>query len=50
MPREAGAFAKALYAEWHRADEAGAELIVMEAVPEEPVWRAVQDRLRRAAA
>jgi L-threonylcarbamoyladenylate synthase len=50
MPREPEAFARALYAEWHRSDEAGAELIVMEAVPAGKEWRAIADRLRRAAA
>jgi L-threonylcarbamoyladenylate synthase len=49
MPGNPKAFAKALYAEWHRADEAGAELIVMEALPADPDWEGVRDRLRRAA-
>jgi L-threonylcarbamoyladenylate synthase len=49
MPREPGAFAKAIYAEWHRSDEAGARVIVIEAVPDRPEWRAIADRLARAA-
>jgi len=49
IPREAAAFARALYAELHEGDAAGAELIVVEAPPEGPEWRAIADRLRRAA-
>jgi L-threonylcarbamoyladenylate synthase len=50
IPHDAGAFARALYAELHRCDEAGAELIVVEAPPETPEWHAIADRLKRAAA
>jgi L-threonylcarbamoyladenylate synthase len=50
IPHDAEAFARALYAELHRCDEAGAELIIMEAVPETIEWRALSDRLKRAAA
>ena len=50
IPHDAEAFARALYSELHRCDEAGAELIVVEALPEKPEWRAIADRLRRAAA
>lgn len=50
IPRDAAAFARAIYAELHRADAAGAELIVVEAPPETAEWRAIADRLRRAAA
>jgi L-threonylcarbamoyladenylate synthase len=49
MPREPRAFAQALYSELHRSDQAGAELIVVEAVPDRPEWHAIADRLRRAA-
>ncbi len=49
IPHDAEAFARALYAEWHRCDEAGARVIVMEALPEGPEWRGLEDRLRRAA-
>lgn len=48
IPLDAEAFARALYAEWHRCDEAGARVIVMEAPPEGPEWRGVADRIRRA--
>jgi len=50
IPHDAEAFARALYAELHRCDEAGAELIVVEAPPETPEWTGIADRLRRAAA
>lgn len=50
IPHDAEAFARALYAELHRCDEAGAELIVMEALPPGIEWRAIADRLTRAVA
>lgn len=50
IPHDAEAFARALYAELHRCDAAGAELIVVEAPPESPEWSGIADRLRRAAA
>jgi L-threonylcarbamoyladenylate synthase len=50
MPHDAEAFARALYAELHRCDEARAELIVVEAPPETAEWSGIADRLRRAAA
>jgi L-threonylcarbamoyladenylate synthase len=50
IPHDAEAFARALYAELHRCDAAGAKLIVVEAPPESPEWSGIADRLRRAAA
>jgi L-threonylcarbamoyladenylate synthase len=50
IPHDAAAFARAIYAELHQCDEAGAELIVVETLPDTPEWRAIADRLRRAAA
>jgi L-threonylcarbamoyladenylate synthase len=50
MPHDAEAFARALYAELHRCDAAGAELIVVEAPPDSAEWSGIADRLRRAAA
>jgi L-threonylcarbamoyladenylate synthase len=50
IPHDPAAFARAIYAELHQCDEAGAELIVVEALPDDPDWRAIADRLRRAAA
>ena len=49
IPRDAEAFARAIYAELHRCDEAGAGLIVVEAPPESPEWSGIADRLRRAS-
>ena len=49
IPHDADAFARAIYAELHRCDEAGAELIVVEALPTGIEWRAISDRLNRAA-
>lgn len=50
IPHDAEAFARALYAELHRCDAAGAELIIVETPPESPEWTGIADRLRRAAA
>ena len=50
MPHDAEAFARALYAELHRCDAAGAAVIVVEAPPAAPEWSGIADRLRRAAA
>lgn len=50
IPHDAAAFARAIYAELHRCDEGGAECILVEAPPEGPAWRAIADRLQRAAA
>jgi L-threonylcarbamoyladenylate synthase len=49
IPAEAEACARALYAELHRCDEAGAELIIVEAPPKAEQWEAIADRLRRAS-
>jgi L-threonylcarbamoyladenylate synthase len=49
IPHDAEAFGRALYSELHRCDEAGAQLIVVEAVPDAVEWEGVADRLRRAA-
>ena len=50
LPREPEAFGRALYATWHRCDEAGAKLILVEAPPAGVEWAAIADRLHRAAA
>ena len=49
IPHDAEAYARALYAELHRCDEAGARLIIAEAVPSTPEWLPIRDRLNRAA-
>jgi L-threonylcarbamoyladenylate synthase len=50
IPHDPEAFARAIYAELHHCDTEGAELIVVELPPDDPEWRAIVDRLRRAAA
>ncbi len=50
IPHDAEAFARAIYAELHRCDAAGAGWIVVEAPPPSPAWAGIADRLRRAAA
>ena len=50
IPHDAEAFARAIYAELHGCDEAGAQVVVVEAPPETPEWSGIADRLRRASA
>jgi L-threonylcarbamoyladenylate synthase len=50
IPHDAEAFGRAIYAELHRCDEAGAELIVVESLPDTSEWFAIADRLKRASA
>jgi L-threonylcarbamoyladenylate synthase len=49
IPHDAEAFARGIYAELHRCDEAGAQTIIVEAPPDGPEWSGIADRLRRAA-
>ena len=44
IPDDPEAYARALYGELHRCDDASAELIVVEAPPEGPAWAAVAER------
>lgn len=50
IPHDPEAFARALYAELHRCDEAQAGWIVVEEVSATTEWSAIADRLRRASA
>lgn len=50
LPRDAREYARLLYASLHTLDELGCARILVEAVPEEPAWAAIADRLRRAGA
>jgi L-threonylcarbamoyladenylate synthase len=50
IPHDAEAFGRSIYAELHHCDEAGAELIIVEALPGTGEWAAIQDRLKRASA
>jgi L-threonylcarbamoyladenylate synthase len=50
IPHDAEAFARAIYGELHRCDEAGANAIIVEAPPDSAQWAGITDRLRRASA
>jgi L-threonylcarbamoyladenylate synthase len=50
MPAGPVEYARALYAELRRADDRAPAVILVEAVPDTPHWKAIRDRLRRAAA
>jgi L-threonylcarbamoyladenylate synthase len=49
LPANAEGYARGVYAALRELDQAGNELIVVEAVPPESAWAGVADRLRRAA-
>ena len=49
LPAAPDGFAHALYAALRRMDTAGADVILVEAPPQEGAWLGVNDRLRRAA-
>lgn len=50
LPADPVGYAHGLYGALRDLDEAAAEIIVVEAIPNDPAWAAVADRLRRAAA
>ncbi len=50
LPADPVGYAHDLYGALRDMDHAGVDLIVVEALPAEPAWAAVADRLRRAAA
>lgn len=49
LPDDERDFARELYAALYRLEGSGAEVLHVERLPEDDVWRAVADRLRRAA-
>ena len=49
MPAEPRAYAACLYATLHAVDRRSLDVIIIDAPPDSPPWRAVADRLRRAA-
>ncbi len=49
LPETPEGYAQGLYAALRELDQAGNDLIVVEAIPDGPAWTAVADRLRRAA-
>ena len=48
LPREAKAYARALYDELYRCDKEGAGLVCVEAPPDDQEWDGINDRLARA--
>lgn len=50
LPADPVGYAHALYAALRDMDHAGISLITVEALPDDPAWAAVADRLRRAVA
>jgi L-threonylcarbamoyladenylate synthase len=48
MPDGAEGYARELYAALHRLDDAGCDLVLVDAVPDAPEWAGVRDRLDRA--
>ena len=48
-PHSADAYARALYADLRALDAAGCERILVETPSPDPAWRAIRDRLERAA-
>jgi len=50
IPEDAEAFARALYGYLHECDDRGAALVVIEALPADPAWDGIRDRLLRASA
>ena len=50
LPADPRGYARGLYDALHRLDQSGVELIFVEAVPGDPAWAAIRDRLHRAAA
>ena len=49
LPSEASDYARLLFATLHDLDDAGVYAIVVQAVPDEPAWWAVADRLARGS-
>ncbi len=49
LPGRAEPYASVLFAALHELDSVGVSAIVVEAVPDLPIWDAVRDRLKRAA-
>jgi L-threonylcarbamoyladenylate synthase len=50
LPSDAMAYAAGLFDALHALDDEGVATIVVEALPDEPSWAAVRDRLERASA
>lgn len=49
IPKNPKQYAQQLYLKLHELDQCGVDLIVIENIPDTPEWKAIQDRLQRAA-
>ena len=49
LPDDPAGYASRLYAALHELDDAGCDVILIDAPPDTPAWAGVRDRLRRAA-
>jgi L-threonylcarbamoyladenylate synthase len=49
MPNQPQEFARVLYATLHALDQRGLDRVVVDPLPEGEDWRAIRDRLTRAA-
>ena len=49
LPQNAAAYAQSMFAQLHVADNAGSELILAQAPPEDAEWDGIWDRLKRAS-
>ena len=49
LPNDPDGFARVLYDSLHRCDQAGAEIIVVQSLPDCSEWDAIRDRLNRAS-
>jgi L-threonylcarbamoyladenylate synthase len=49
IPHDPEAFARAIYSQLHECDNAGAEVMIVECLPNQDEWKAIADRLNRAA-
>jgi len=49
MSEDSDAYAAMLYASFYRMEQSGANVLLIEKVPDLPDWEAIQDRLSRAA-
>ncbi len=49
LPQNAADYAQSLFAQLHACDNAGSEIILAQAPPEDPEWDGIWDRLKRAS-
>lgn len=49
LPQKAAAYAQSMFAQLHACDNAGSEIILVQAPPEDAEWDGIWDRLKRAS-